>query len=232
MSRSGRSRATSAVAHSTRIFGPPAPAVIGTLVASLVFVVGLEFLVLISFIGQRLWRHPLLLHDLVFSLPLLGWVVVLGASVVMVARIVTTWLQLTDAGMGVHGLFRRTVEVPWSEVGRVVAVRELERGTSPAEMLDRSGAPYDGVYVLDREGRRLVNVSGRFFGRGAQHAMVERARAAGVEIREVERIDPRALHRSEPRALTVIDRHPRLVLLGLATFYIAHNVLTFVIWGL
>lgn len=232
MSRTGRGREASPVAHSTRIFGPPAPAVIGTLAASVVFVIGLEFLVLISFIGQRLWRHPLMLHDAVFSLPLLGWVLVLGASVVMVARIVTTWLQLTDAGMGVHGLFRRAVAVPWSEVGRVLAVRQLERGTSPAEMLDRSGAPYDGVYVLDAQGRRLINVSGRFFGRGAQHAMVERARAAGVEIVDIEHIDPRALHAREPHALTPIDRHPRVFLLALAAFYIAHNVLTFIIWGL
>ncbi|EWS81895.1 hypothetical protein [Brachybacterium phenoliresistens] len=231
MSRPGR-RDSSPVAQSTRIFGPPAPAVIGTVLASFVFVIVLEFLVLISFVGQRLWNHPLMLHDLVFTLPLLGWVLVLAASIVMVARIVTTWLQLTDVGVDVHGLFRRSITMTWAEVGRVVAVQQIDRGASPAEMLERSGSPYDGVFVLDRGGRRLVNVSGRFFGFGAQHAMVERARAAGVEVRDIELITPRELHALEPHALSFIDRHPHLVLLGLAAFYVAHNVLTFVIWGL
>ncbi|MFC0675276.1 hypothetical protein [Brachybacterium hainanense] len=232
MSRARRSTPASAVAQSTRVFGPPAPAVIGTLLAAVVFVIVLEFLVLISFIGQRLWGDPRILHDAVFSLPLLGWVAVAAASVVLVARILTTWLQLTEHGMAVRGLFRRAVDVPWGEVSRVLAVHRIDRGATPAEMLDLPDAPYDGVFVIDREGHRLVNVSGRFFGIGAQHAMVERARAAGVEIQQIEEITPRALRERERHAQTWIDLHPNLVLATLIGFYLAHNIATFAIWGL
>src|SRR5699024_7013514 len=63
----------------TRTFGPPATVVVGTLVAAFVFVVVLEFLVLISFVGQRLWAHPDMLRDIVFTLPLVLWVLIAAA---------------------------------------------------------------------------------------------------------------------------------------------------------
>ena len=59
----------------TRTYGPPASVVIGSLVVGFVFVVVLEFLVIISFVGQRLWTDPALKEDFLFTLPLLLWVV-------------------------------------------------------------------------------------------------------------------------------------------------------------
>src|SRR5699024_12252564 len=59
-----------------RPFGPPAAVVVGSLVVAVVFLVVLEFLVIISFVGQKLWRDPAMMHDLVFTLPLLIWVLI------------------------------------------------------------------------------------------------------------------------------------------------------------
>ena len=35
-----------------------------------------------------------------------------------------------------------------------------------------------------------------------------------------------------PGSLTVIDRHPNMFVLAIVAFYAAHNVLTFMIWGI
>src|SRR5690625_6262189 len=51
-------------------------------------------------------------------------------------------------------LGRRTVKAAWPEVGQVIAVRDIERGSSATEMLDAPASAYDGVYVLDRRGQR------------------------------------------------------------------------------
>src|SRR5690625_6647061 len=70
-------------------------------------------------------------------------------------------------------LGRRTVKAAWPEVGQVIAVRDIERGSSATEMLDAPASAYDGVYVLDRRGQRLLAVSSRFFGLRAQERRSE-----------------------------------------------------------
>lgn len=216
----------------SRTFGPPAAVVLGTLVAGVVVVVVLEFLVIISFVGQRLWRSPLLLTDLVFSLPFLIWVGLLLVSVVGMLRVLTAWLQVDGRGFTLRALGRRTVTGTWSDVGRVIAVRDIDRGATPAEMLEAAENAYDGVYLLDEEGRRLLAVSSRFFGPRAQEATLRHARAAGVAVEDIDAITTADLRHRFPQALTVVDRHPNLLLLGLAVFYVGHNVLTFAVWGL
>lgn len=216
----------------TRTFGPPAAVVIGALIIGLVFTIVLEFLVIISFLGQRLWRHPELMHDLLFTLPLVLWVLVAVASCVVCLRVMTLWLQLDEVGFELRSLFRRTRKARWDEVGSVIAVRDIARGTGPAEMLDPPETAYDGVYVLDRDGGRLLAVSSRFFGERAQRMTLQRARAAGIRIEHIDAITPAELKREAPQALTFMDRHPTLLLLTLLAFYIGHNVLTFAVWGL
>lgn len=216
----------------TRTFGPPPQVVVGTLVAGLVFVVVLEFLVIISFLGQRLWRNPLIGHDLVFTLPFLVWLAVAAVVVMGMLRVMTGWLQVDEHGFRLRALGRRGVAGSWQRVGRVLAVRDIERGASPAEMLEAVENAYDGVYLLDQEDRRLLAVSSRFFGPRAQQATLRHARAAGVPVEEIDAITAEDLRERAPQALTVLDRHPTLLLLGLALFYLAHNVLTFAIWGL
>lgn len=216
----------------TRTFGPPAAVVIGTLVVGGVFLVVLEFLVIISFVGQRLWNHPLLLHDLVFTLPLLLWVVMAAAVTVTCLRVMTAWLRVDEQGVVLRSLFRRTVTARWDEVGSVIAVRSLSRGASPAETTDEVETAYDGVYVMDRDGKRLFAVSSRFFGLRAQRMALHRAREAGVAIEHIDAITAADLLREAPQALTFVDRHPNLLLLALLLFYAGHNVLTFAIWGL
>lgn len=216
----------------TRTFGPPATVVLGTLVAGFVFVVVLEFLVLISFVGQRLWDHPDMARDPLFTLPLLMWVGIAVTASVGSLRVLTAWLQIDENGFELRGLGRRTVSADWSDVGQVVAVRDIDRGATPAEMLDAAETAYDGVYVLDPRGRRLLAVSSRFFGRRAQERALLMAREAGVTIDHVDAIGTAELLAQAPQALSFVDRHPNLILLLLAAFYIFHNVLTFSVWGL
>ncbi|WP_193104854.1 hypothetical protein [Brachybacterium sp. FME24] len=216
----------------TRTFGPPAGVVIGTLVAGFVFVVVLEFLVLISFVGQRLWNHPDMLRDVVFTAPLLIWVLVATLAAIVCLRTLTAWLQIDAEGFELRSLARRTRRARWDEVGRVIAVRDIDRGATPAEMLDATETAYDGVYVMDSSGRRVLAVSSRFFGPRAQEMTLHRAREAGVRIDHIDAITTADLLAQAPQALSVVDRHPNLLLLALAAFYVFHNVLTFAVWGL
>ncbi|GAA1490221.1 hypothetical protein [Brachybacterium sacelli] len=216
----------------TRTFGPPAGVVLGTLAAGFVFVVVLEFLVIISFVGQRLWNHPALLRDVVFTAPALLWVLVAVASSLLCLRVLTAWLQIDEEGFELRSLARRTRKASWEEVGRVIAVRDIDRGVTPAEMLDAAETAYDGVYLLDPQGHRMIAVSSRFFGPRAQEMTLHRARRAGVRIDHIDAITTADLRAQAPQALSSVDRHPNLLLLLLAAFYIAHNVLTFAVWGL
>ncbi|MGY5764033.1 hypothetical protein ACXET9_02375 [Brachybacterium sp. DNPG3] len=216
----------------TRTFGPPATVVLSSLVTGVVLVVVLEFLVIISFVGQRLWQSPLLGHDPYFTLPFAVWVVVLVAAIVATLRKSTAWLQLDEHGFRLQGLGRRTVAARWDETGRVIAVRSVGRDDEPGPLPDSGDSLYDGVYVLDRDDRRLISVSSRFFGPRAQEMTLRRAREAGVRIDHVDALSTAELVAQVPQALTFADRHPNLILLALALFYTWHNVITFVIWGL
>lgn len=216
----------------SRTFGPPASVVVGTLVVAIVFLVVLEFLVIISFVGQRLWRDPAMMHDLVFTLPLIVWVLIAVAVTVVSLRVLTSWLHIDGEGFVLRSLFRRTRTTRWKDVGRVVAARDIDRGAGPAEMVDAPETAYDGVYVMDRDGRRILAVSSRFFGRRAQEMTLRRAREAGVRIEHIDAITPAELRRQVPQAMSFVDRHPNPLLAALLLFYIGHNVLTFVVWGL
>lgn len=221
-----------AEALSTRTFGPPATVVLGTLVAGVIFVVVLEFLVIISFVGQRLWSSPLLGHDPLFTLPFALWVAVLIASIAIMLRVLTAWLQIDERGFVLRGLCRRTVTAGWDEVGRVIAVRDVGREDGGEDSTTSAETAYDGVYVLDREDHRLLAVSSRFFGPRAQDMALRRAREAGVRIDHVDAVSTSELKVHAPQALTFADQHPNLILLALAAFYVGHNALTFAIWGL
>lgn len=214
------------------VFGPPGPVVIGTLVAAIVFAVVLEFLVIISFLGQRLWADPRLYSDALFLLPLLLWLAVLVASGVFVLRIITAWLQVDEHGYRLRGLCRTTVAGPWSSVDRVLAIQDIDRGSTPAEMLDAPENAYDGVYLMAADGHRILAVSSRLLGPRAQTTVLERAREAGVPIERIDAIPVKELRARWPHALVFMDRHPVLLLLAGTLFYVAHNVLTFWVWGL
>ncbi|MFC7463358.1 hypothetical protein [Brachybacterium sp. GCM10030252] len=216
----------------TRTYGPPAAVVIGTLVAGFVFVVVLEFLVIISFVGQRLWNDPQMMRDPVFTAPLLLWVLIAATAAVGCLRVLTAWLQIDAEGFQLRGLGRRTRQARWDEVGQVIAVRDIERGLGPTEMLDASETAYDGVYVLDPEGRRILAVSSRFFGPRAQEMTLRRAQEAGVHVDHIEAITTAELRRQVPQAMRFSDRHPNLILVLLMLIYVFHNVLTFAVWGL
>src|SRR5690625_7757236 len=79
-----------------------------------------------------------MLRDIVFTLPLVLWVLIAAAATVISVRVLTAWLQIDEEGFELRGLGRPTVKAVWSEVGQVIAVRDIERGSSATEMLDRS----------------------------------------------------------------------------------------------
>ncbi|MGP9694585.1 hypothetical protein ACT3TZ_08220 [Brachybacterium sp. AOP25-B2-12] len=212
------------------VFGPVRSAVIATLAAVLVFGVVLEALVVTSFIGQKLWRSAALFRELVFTTPLVLWVLVVGTVVALALRVITAWLQVDQHGVGIRGLFRRDVHIPWERIARVVAVRDVARGK--AEAIDPGGETYDGLYVVRSDGGRSVAVTGRVFGGRAQRAMLARAHEAGVPVEEIDEITPRELRARVPRAVHPVELHPGLLLLLIALVYIGHTVLTLVIWGL
>lgn len=216
----------------TRTYSPPTAVVIGTLITGFVFMVVLEFLVIISFVGQRMWNHPDLIRDPVFTLPLALWWAVAIAVTVVVLRVITAWLQIDENGFELRSLCRRTRRARWDEVGSVIAVRDIDRGADPAEALDAPETAYDGVYVMDQKGKRLIAVSSRFFGQRAQEMTLRRAREAGVHIQHIDAITPGELKKQAPQAMSFVDRHPTPLLLLLLAFYVFHNVITFAIWGL
>ena len=216
----------------TRTFGPPAAVVVGSLVVAVVFLVVLEFLVIISFVGQKLWRDPAMMHDLVFTLPLLIWVLIAVTVAVVSLRVLTSWLHLDGDGFELRSLFRRTRSARWQDVGLVIAARDIDRGSPAAEALDAPETAYDGVYVMDSAGRRILAVSSRFFGPRAQEMTLRRAREAGVRIEHIDAITRLELREQAPQALSFVDRHPNLLVAALLLFYIGHNLLTFVVWGL
>lgn len=216
----------------TRTFGPPASVVLGSLVVGVVFLVVLEFLVIISFVGQKLWREPAMMHDLLFTLPLLIWVLMAIAVTVVCLRVITSWLHVDKDGFVLRSLFRRPRSRRWDEVGVVIAARDIDRGSPAAEALDAPETAYDGVYVMGPDGRRTLAVSSRFFGPRAQEMMLHRAREAGVRIEHIDAITPAELRKQAPQAMSFVDRHPNLLLAALVLFYIGHNLLTFIVWGL
>ncbi|UYG17127.1 hypothetical protein BRM3_01435 [Brachybacterium huguangmaarense] len=216
----------------SHVFGPMRSAVMAALVGAITFVVVLEFLVLTSFIGQRLWNDDALFHEVLFTLPLVLWLLILVAAVVICLRTITSWLTVGEQGFATHGLFRRAVSHEWSDVARLVAVRDVTRVPLPTERVPAPEDPYDGVYVVGTNGRRLATFSGRLFGARAQHAVIDQARAAGTEVEEVDQLAPRELRTRVPRSIPVADLHPGLVLLAVVAFYAAHNILTFIVWGL
>ncbi|MCL6422974.1 hypothetical protein Bequi_06155 [Brachybacterium sp. JHP9] len=219
------------VADPESVFGPSRSVVLATILAGILFAVVLEFLVIVSFIGQKLWRSPLLGTDPIFTLPLVLGVGAFVLTVLAVVRILTMWLQVDAHGIRVNGLLRRTRPTAWSEAERVVAVHNIQRASSAAELLD-AASTLDGLYVMSREKGRMAAVSGRFFGADAQSATLQRADAAGVPIEEIDEITVKELWQRFPGALSFAEGHPNLTLVALVGFFVGHNVLTFFIWGM
>lgn len=214
----------------SRVYGPVRSAVVATLVAAVVFGIVLEALVFTSFIGQRLWNDPALFRELTFTLPLLLWALVDGFVAVLALRALTAWIQVDRDGVGTRGLFRRAVRTPWTDVSRVVAVRDIQRGR--AERIDLGGGAYDGLYLVGADGAEILTVTGRLFGARAQNSVLVHATSANVPIEVIEEIGPRELLSRVPRSMGLIERYPALLLVLIALFYVAHTVLTLIIWGL
>src|SRR5699024_5616617 len=147
-------------------------------------------------------------------------------------RVLTAWLQIDEEGFELRGLGRPTVKAVWSEVGQVIAGRDIERGSSATEMLDDPASAYGGVYVLDRRGQRLLAVSSRVVGWRELGRPREMARHADVRTEQIDAFGTAELRAQVPQALSFVDLHPNLILLLLAAFYIFPNVLTFAVWGL
>lgn len=215
----------------TRVHGPLRSAVIAAVVLAATAVIVLEFLVLTSFVGQRLWNDPRLFHELRFTLPLAIWLGLLAVCAVLLLRIVTSWLRIGDEGLALNGLFRRARRLRWDGIGRIVAVGDIARRPASSGTPAHAG-PYEGLYVLDADDRRLVTVSGRLFGATAQQRVLEQARQAGARVEVIDRMTPKDLRERVRRGLTLVDLHPGLVVLAALAFYVGHTVLSLAVWGL
>jgi hypothetical protein len=219
-------------ADSSHVFGPPRTVVFGSLFTGVVCAFVLEFLVLVSFLGQRLWTDPRMGHEFLFTLPLLLWVLVLAVSVVTTLRGITTWLHVDATGMSLRGLCRRSFYLRWDQVDRVVAVADRVHAEEAADMLDEDPGTFDAVYLLDADGKLLTTVSGRLFTRPALEATLRCAAMAGVHTEVMDVRGQGDIRLRLPRVLSFSDTHPQWILALLVLFYFGHNVLTFWIWGL
>lgn len=218
--------------EATTSFGPARASVVGAIAAGIVFVIVLEFLVLISFVGQRLWRHPDFGSDFLFTLPMLLWLGVAVVGTLTTIRIVSSWFRVTPESLSVRGLIRRQRTIAWSQVAKIFAVHEITRKNAAVDVLDRRDDSFDLVVLLDERGKRLASAPSRFFDLRTQEAILVTAREAGVEVIEIQEIRPKELRTLAPKALSWLDAHPTLMLLFAVLFYLGHYVLTFAVWGL
>ncbi|CAM3943569.1 hypothetical protein M3A96_11140 [Helcobacillus massiliensis] len=201
------------------------------LAAALVFVIVLDFLVVISFLGQKLWRDERLFHDLWFSAPALVWLGMLVIALFYLIRATTQSVLVDSRGIRVRGLLRWPRRIDWEDVSAVWAFTDIVR-RAPAEAVDGAPDAHDAVIVMATGIRRIANISGRLYGGANQEQMLDAAAAAQVRVERVEQITSAELHRMLPGSLKIVDRFPNVLLGMAALFYVAHNVLTFVIWGL
>ncbi len=211
---------------------PTGPAVAGTLLAALVFVVVLDFLVLISFLGNRVWETPELFRDSWFTLPIYVWFVIVGLAAIAVARIVGQRIVVSDQGLRVRGLFRWPRTIPWSDVTGLWVVRDIYRGRNPRDPVETDLDAAEALIVMATPMRRIANVSGRFFGRPAQGMLIKEAESRGIRVERLDHARPSELSHMLPGSQTFADRHPNLLVLAVLLVYVAHNVLTFMVWGL
>lgn len=218
--------------ESSHVFGPPRGTVIGALISALIFGVVLEFLVMTSFVGQRLWLDPRLGHDAVFTLPFVLWFVVVVGTIVYTLRSITSWMHVGGEGFRLQGLGRRTVDIPWQLVDRVVAVRDMSRWAAAIEAHETDADTYDLVSLRGPDDAHLATVSGNQFTRGAHEALLGAARGAGVRTEVIEVPTASDIPARVPGALSFGNRHSALVVLGIALVLVAQNVVTFGIWGL
>ncbi len=239
------SRATSKGVHSSKgpstrkdckphkiVMRPSPAAMSAALLAAIVFTVLLEFLVGISFIGQGLWSDPRLFHDHWFTLPLYGWFAVVALAIVALLRILTQSVVIYEDRIKVRGLFRIPRSAKWSALSGMWFVRDIYRGKEPRDPVDTDVDAFDAALVMRSSTSRVANLSGAFYGARAQSILVREAEERGVRIEHIDHARPGELARMMPGSLSIIDRHPNLFVLAIVAFYAAHNVVTFMIWGI
>lgn len=207
-------------------------ALLAAIVGGLTFVVVIEFLVIISFVGQRLWRDERLFHSWPFTLPLVLWLVLLVAVLALVLRTLTARFRAGAESFTLRGLLRRREEHRWEEVARVVAIEKIARAAPVSEDGIAERESYDGLYLRGADGGILARLPGSLFGRGAQETAIARSVENGAELDRIAHITPQDLHARMPGAQPIEELHPRLMLLAIVLFYLAHYALTFFVWGL
>lgn len=229
-------RASAAQEHevgSERAVFSPSPAAMGaTFLAAFVFVVLLEFLVVISFVGQGLWSDPRLFHDHVFTLPLYIWFAVGALTVVAVLRIATQRIVLDGNVISVRGMFRVPTKAALADIAGLWLVRDVYRGNGPHDPVNSLTDAHDAAILMTRDRKRIANVSGAFYGMKAQNVVRSLADRHGLKVETIDQIRPNDLAHEVPGSMSFVDLHPNLLVVGIVLFYAAHNVLTFFIWGL
>ena len=202
------------------------------LLVAVVLVIVLDFLVVISFIGQQLWKDDRLFHDHRFSMPAYLWIGIALLAAFVVIRATTQKVVLTPQEIRVRGLLRLPRTVAWDDVASIWAVNDITRGSRAAQIVDGPADARDAVIVMGHGMRRIANVSGRLYGMAAQDELLTEARERRIRVEDIARISAGELHHMIPGSLKLVDRFPSLLLLAGLAGYVTHYVLTFMIWGL
>lgn len=218
--------------RSRLVFTPTPAAVAGALVAAIVFVVVLEFLVFISFLGQHMWDDPALFSDHWHTAPLYLWFAVVALAAAVVLRIVTYRVVIDARGVAVRGLLRRPRTFAWEDIAGIWTVRDIYRGKSPRDPVDDDLDAAEALLIMAKKKRRVANLSGRFFGANAQATLLSAAEDHGIRVERIDHARPGELNHMLPGSQKFVDRHPSLVAAAVLLLYLAHNVFTFMVWGL
>ncbi|MBV7411430.1 hypothetical protein KRX56_01570 [Dermabacteraceae bacterium TAE3-ERU27] len=198
-----------------------------------VFSVMLEFLVIVSFLGRRIWHNPLLFHDWWFTLPFTLWLLIVLLGVLVIVRTTLGSLVMNSAGVRARTLLS-SFSADWGEIASIYFIRDIRRNAASGDFLDPNGkgAAFDDVIFMSLSGRRIGSLSGRFFSGKAQRALLEEAKRQGVRVRFIDEITPAELASRIPGSLRLCDRHPGLMVLLMFVILLAHHAITFKIWGI
>lgn len=214
------------------VLRPTKKAIAGILTLAIICIVVLEFLVYTSFLGQRLWRSAALFKNHWFTLPVYLWILIVLILFLLVLRIITQAIIVDGDGIKVRGLLRLPLSASWAEVAGIWAVVSLYRGKKPKDPVENYTDGHEAFIIMRKGFKRIASISGRFFGSEAQSQIMQRAQIKGIEIHEAERLNFKQLNQQLPGSLSFFDRRSNWFVVALVLYFLVHNVLTFVIWGL
>lgn len=220
-------------AGETRVFRVPRSGRIAACVLYFLFVVALEFLVIMSFMSKRLWLDARLFSDVGYTLPLLGWLLLALAAGVILVRTLSSRLVVGPDRLRIRTALARSADVSWERIGQIVAVGRLERALTASPRTEPAQeTAVQHLLVLDPAGERLANIPGSMYSADAQRYLLEAAERHDIDVRRVPQATARQVLAAHPASLRWYEAWPGAVAALVVAFYLAHYLSFLLNWGL